>query len=96
MMASSVLSPFRRRPESSLDDYFDAVEHFAKVVGEDKVGIGSDMTVGQTSAFFDYIFRGRGAGRRLLDLGDDHHLSDFSGLSEFSRIPVGLRSRGLE
>ena len=51
--------------DSTLDDCAAAMEYVIDLVGEERVGIGTDWVQGQDKAFFDYLGRDHGVGRQL-------------------------------
>ena len=53
-------------PNTTVDDCLDGIEHFIGVVGEDLVGIGTDFTQDQDTAFFNYLGSDKGNGRRVV------------------------------
>lgn len=56
-------------PAATLDDYLEAVEHVFDLVGEERVGIGTDFTQDQPDDFFHWLRFDKGYGRELVDLG---------------------------
>jgi len=56
--------------DSTLADYFDALEYAIDLVGEDHVAVGTDITEGHGRAFLDWTMRNRGDGPALVDVGD--------------------------
>ena len=53
--ATCIRTFLRNGPESTLDDYIDAIDHLVNLVGVDHVGIGTDFTQDQTASFWRYI-----------------------------------------
>ena len=58
--ANAFPSHLRNQFESTLQDYVDSIEDLIGRIGIDHVGIGTDYTQGQDSAFFDWIFSQQG------------------------------------
>ena len=57
---------------STVEDVLDGFEHMINLVGEDQVGIGTDFTQGQDTAFFHYLRSDKGLGQvpcRTADSG---------------------------
>ena len=80
--------------DSSLDDYLDAIEHVIKVIGEDQVGIGTDMTQDYDKTFFDWITHDKGTGRKLIDFGEIKNPPGFQRLGEFPNLTTTMIKRG--
>jgi membrane dipeptidase len=79
----TALSWFLRGGEdSTLDDYFDALDYAVNLIGEDHVAIGTDITEGHGRAFLDWTMRNRGDGPSLVDVGD---------MVDGFPMPLGLR-----
>jgi membrane dipeptidase len=55
--------------QSTVDDCLDGIEHFVSILGEDHVGIGTDFTQDQDTAFFAYLGADKGTGRRVVSSG---------------------------
>ncbi|BCM86731.1 membrane dipeptidase [Methylobacterium indicum] len=83
-----------RGKESTVDDYIEAVEYTIKLVGEERVGLGTDLTQDQPPAFFDWINRDKGDGRKLVDFGEALELGGYCRSSEFPNITAAMERRG--
>jgi len=91
----TMFPPFLPRgADSSLDDYIDAIEHTLNVVGEEAVGIGTDMTQEQPATFFDWITHDKGTGRKLTEFGEIRNPPGFQRLGEFPNLTAALERRG--
>ncbi|NQT93274.1 MAG: membrane dipeptidase [Lentisphaerae bacterium] len=55
--------------DSTIDDVVEAFEHVIDLVGEDRVGIGTDFIQGHGPDFFHWITHDKGYGRKLIDVG---------------------------
>ena len=56
--------PFLKRgPNSTIDDYVEAIAYVLSICGEENVGIGTDFTRGYGRPFFDWITHDKGYGR---------------------------------
>ena len=84
----------RRGPESTIDDYLDAVEHVLDVVGETRVGIGTDFTERHPPAFFDYITRDKGEARHLVDFGDVTYAEGLRSVADLPNLTRAMERRG--
>lgn len=90
----TVFPPFLKRgPSATIDDIVEAVEHVINVVGEDRVGIGTDFTQGHDKSFFDYITHDKGFGRKLTDFGNLTMPEGFRRLEDFPNLTAALETR---
>jgi len=78
--------------DSTIEDYIEALEYVVDLVGEDRVGIGSDFTQGRDTAFFDFITHDKGHGRKLVDMGDinKHKLKGLETLHDYPNLTSAL------
>jgi membrane dipeptidase len=85
-----------RGAESTVDDCVAAIEYVVDLVGEDRVGIGTDFTQGQDAAFFDWLSLDKGHGRRLIfrDWAVAPQPVGLQRLSEFSNLTAAMVRRG--
>lgn len=79
---------------ATLDDYVGAIEYVVNVCGEDSVGIGTDFTEGHDEAFFEWISRDKGYGRRLTNLGEIKNPVGIESVSKFGAISSAMERRG--
>jgi membrane dipeptidase len=79
---------------ATVDDYIAAIEHVIGVVGEDQVGLGTDLTQEQPPEFFGWINRDKGEGRKLVDFGEALELGGFTRSSDFPNITAAMERRG--
>ena len=84
----------RRGADSTIEDYLDAIEHTINLIGEEAVGIGTDMTQEQPAAFFHWITHDKGNGRKLVDFGTALELDGFRRLRDFPNLTAGMERRG--
>jgi membrane dipeptidase len=82
--------------ESSVDDCVAAIDYVVDLVGEDRVGIGTDFTQGQDAAFFDWLSLDKGHGRRLIvrDWDVAPQPIGLQRLSEFPNLTEAMVRRG--
>jgi membrane dipeptidase len=83
-----------RGAASSVEDYVDAIDHVLNIAGEEQVGVGTDMTQEQPPAFFDWITRDKGNGRRLVEFGEALELDGFRRLRDFPNLTAAMERRG--
>jgi membrane dipeptidase len=84
----------RRGPDSTIDDLLDAAEHVIDLVGETRVGIGTDFTEGHPQAFFDYITHDKGGGRKLVDFGEITFAEGLRSVADLPNLTLAMQRRG--
>jgi membrane dipeptidase len=91
----TMFPPFLKRgAHSTMDDIVEAIEHVANVVGEDRVGIGTDFTQGHGDEFFRYLTHDKGDGRKLTDFGSVQMPEGFQRLEDFPNLVPALERKG--
>ena len=87
----TMFSPFLRRgPNATVDDYLEAIEYVIDLIGEDRVGIGTDYTQGYTTDFFDWITHDKGRYRRLTDFGTVVNPEGLRTIGEFPNLTSAM------
>ena len=68
------------------------------VMGEEKVGVGTDFIQDQSDAFMEWICRDKGDGRLLVDLGmpstNRITVAGFDKIGEYPNLTVAMERRG--
>ena len=59
--ATSISTFLRRGPDSTLDDFIDAIDHLVQLAGIEHVGFGTDYTQDQPGSFWRYIGANQGS-----------------------------------
>ncbi|MGU3386697.1 dipeptidase [Methylobacterium sp. D53M] len=91
----TMFPPFLKRgPDSTVDDYVEAIEYVLNLCGEDKVGIGTDFTQGYGRPFFDWITHDKGYGRRLTDFGEVINPEGLRTIGEWPNLTAAMERRG--
>ncbi len=91
----TMFPPFLRRgSQATLADYVEAIEYVLGIVGEDRVGIGTDFTQGHGPAFFDWITRDKGDGRRLVEFGAIVNPAGLRELKDYPNLTAALLQAG--
>ena len=91
----TMFPPFLARgPQSTVDDYVEAIEYVSNLVGEDQVGIGTDFTQGYGQPFFDWITHDKGYARRLTDFGEVINPEGLRTIGEFPNLTAAMQRRG--
>ncbi|QQP90657.1 dipeptidase [Skermanella sp. TT6] len=81
-------------PASTVDDYVAAIEYVIGLIGEDRVGVGTDFTQGYGKPFFDWITHDKGNGRKLTDFGEVVNPAGFREIADFPNLTSAMERRG--
>jgi membrane dipeptidase len=81
-------------PASTVDEYVAAIGYVIDLIGEDRVGIGTDFTQGHGPAFFDWITRDKGDGRRLTEFGEVTNPAGFRTIGEYPSLIRAMERAG--
>lgn len=85
-------------PKATLDDYMDQIEHVAQVVGEDNIGIGTDMARNLTPELagdlIEYGIRDKGYARKLLEFGEITYPKGLRSCAEYPNLLPLMEKRG--
>ncbi|MCK4624866.1 MAG: dipeptidase [Phycisphaerae bacterium] len=91
----TMFAPFLKRGgDSTVADFVEAIEYVIDLVGEDRVGIGTDFTQGHGPDFFDWVTRDKGTGRKLLDTGNIYSPRGLETLRDYPNLTDALVSAG--
>jgi membrane dipeptidase len=91
----TMFPPFLKRgPQSTIDDYVEAIEYCLDIAGEDQVGIGTDFTQGYGREFFDWITHDKGYGRKLTDFGDVINPEGIRTIGDMPNLTAAMEKRG--
>ncbi|QTL04166.1 dipeptidase [Aquabacter sp. L1I39] len=91
----TMFPPFLEKgPNSTIDDYVAAMDYVMNLVGEDKVGVGTDFTQGYSKPFFDWITHDKGYGRKLTDFGAVINPEGFREIADFPNLTAAMEKRG--
>jgi membrane dipeptidase len=81
-------------PESTVDDYVAAIDYVINLVGDDRVGIGTDFTQGQDRAFFDYLNHDKGRWRPLVEFGSVINPEGIRTIGEYPNLTRAMERAG--
>jgi len=97
----TMFPPFMAKgPDSTIDDYVQAIEHVMNVAGEDQVGIGTDFAQRsdvRPSYWPDhpgYFTNDKGYARRLTDFSNSRLPPDFQSLADYGNLTTAMERRG--
>ena len=92
----TMFSPFLKNgPNSTIEDYVEAIQYVINIVGEDAVGIGSDFTQGYDKGFYDWISHDKGSYRKLTDFGTVMNPLGLRTIGEFPNLTQSLQAAGM-
>ena len=91
----TMFPPFLRKGvNSTVDDYIEAIDYVVSLVGEDRVGIGTDFTQGHGQSFFEWVSRDKGTARRLVELGEIINPAGLRVIGELPNLTAGMQKAG--
>ncbi len=91
----TMFPPFLRRGvEATVDDYVEAIGYVIDLVGEDRVGIGTDFTQGYGPAFFEWLVHDKGEARKLVDFGDIVYPEGMRRIADFPKLTAAMLRAG--
>lgn len=80
--------------DSTVDDYVAAIEYIVNIVGEERVGVGTDFTQGYDRAFFDWITHDKGYGRKLTEFGEIINPKGMQTIGDFPNLTAAMQKAG--
>ncbi len=90
-------TPFMPKGDAStVEDVLDGYEHVIGLIGEDRVGIGTDFTQGQGVEFFEYLRSDKGFGRPLSEpmTKRPDNPKGLDGPAEYPNLTEAMMNRG--
>ena len=91
----TMFSPFLKKgPDSTVDDYVEAIDYVINLVGEDCVGIGTDFTQNHDQAFFEWITHDKGVARKLTEFGEIKNPEGIGRISEMPNLTTAMQRAG--
>ena len=91
----TMFPPFLRKgPQSTVDDYVEAIDYVVNLVGEDCVGIGTDFTQDHDESFFDWITLDKGYARRLTRFGEISNPKGVQRIGELPNVTAAMQRAG--
>ena len=77
--------------EATVDNYVEAIDYIVNLVGEDRVGIGTDFTQGYGREFFDWITHDKGNGRKLTEFGEIINPEGMRTIGDFGNLTAAMQ-----
>ena len=91
----TMFPPFLARgTEATLVDVVAAIDYVIALIGEDCVGIGTDMTQGYGDDFFEWITRDKGYARKLTEFGEISFPDGFASLADYPALTAAMLASG--
>lgn len=91
----TMFPPFLKRGnDSTVDDYVEAIDYIVNLVGEDRVGFGTDFTMGYGSRFFEYLNRDKGTGRQLTEIWEVEFPKGLKSIADFPNLTAAMQRAG--
>jgi membrane dipeptidase len=88
----TMFSPFLKKgPNSTVDDYVEAIDYVVNLVGENCVGIGTDFTQNHNQAFFEWITHDKGTARKLTEFGEIKNPEGIRTISEMPNLTAAMQ-----
>ena len=88
----TMFPPFLKRGnDASVDDYVEAIDYIVNLVGEDRVGFGTDFTMGYGTKFFEYLNRDKGVGRQLTEIWEVDFPDGLESIADFPNLTAAMQ-----
>ena len=93
----TMFAPFLARgADSTIEDFVEAIEYVIDLIGDERVGIGTDFTQGHGLDFFDWIGRDKGTRRKVVEVGEVFTPKGLETLSDYPNLTDALVKAGWE
>ena len=91
----TIFPPFQPKgTDSTIDDFVAVVEYMVDLLGEEHVGIGTDMSQGQPWSWQEWLMHDKGNGRRLTTFGELTFPRGIEQISDFPNLTSAMARRG--
>jgi membrane dipeptidase len=80
---------------STVDDMADTVAYVMNIVGEDSIGIGTDLIPGQSRKFLDFVSHEGGTGRKVMDYTVGPEIKGFEDFRGYENLRRLLAKKGV-
>lgn len=84
----------KRGNSATIHDYVEAMEYVIDLIGEDRVGYGTDFTQGYGGEFFDYLGRDKGYARMVVRGADPVFPEGMRSLADTPNLTRTMLDRG--
>ncbi|MGR3432930.1 MULTISPECIES: dipeptidase [Roseobacteraceae] len=79
---------------ATVDDYVAAIDYIVNLVGEERVGFGTDFTMGYGSKFFEYLNRDKGYARQLTEIWEVEFPDGLGSIADFPNLTAAMERVG--
>ena len=91
----TMFAPFMKRGiDSTVADYVEAIEYVIDIVGEERVGIGTDFVQGHGPEFLHWITHDKGYARKLVEVGDVYTPRGMEALRDYPNLTAAMVEAG--
>ncbi|MSO75531.1 MAG: membrane dipeptidase [Alphaproteobacteria bacterium] len=91
----TMFPPFLKQgTAATVDDYVAAIDYVIAIVGEERVGIGTDFTQGHDQAFFEWITHDKGYARELTQFGEIVNPAGMRTIADFPNLTRAMARAG--
>lgn len=91
----TIFPPFLKNgTKSTIDDVIDVVGYMIDLLGEEHVGIGTDMSQGQPWSWQEWLMHDKGDGRRLTTFGDLIFPTGIERIADFPNLTDAMIRKG--
>lgn len=84
----------RRGNDSTIEDFVEAIEYVVDLIGDERVGYGTDFTQGYGPDFLDYLGKDKGYGRRVVPIADAVFPEGLEKIADTPNITATMLRRG--
>ncbi|WP_250527338.1 dipeptidase [Caballeronia sp. GAWG2-1] len=81
-------------PAATIDDYVVQIDHVANLLGEDNVGIGTDLAKNLTHELIEYGIRDKGYARQLTRFGEVTYPEGMRSCADYPNFYAAFERRG--
>ncbi len=80
--------------DSTVDDYVSVIDYVINIAGEDSVGVGTDFTQDQDTAFFDWLTQDKGYAREIVHFDPIQNPERIRRIGDFPNLTAAMKSAG--
>ncbi len=83
-----------RGTDATVDDYVEAIDYVINLVGDDRVGFGTDFTQDYGRDFFDWLNHDKGYGRKLVEFGEVINPEGMRRIRDYPNLTAAMDKAG--
>ena len=80
--------------DSTISDLLSVIQYLVDLLGEDKIGIGTDFTQDYQEDFFDTISHDKGYARKLVEFGSTESPKELKRIGDFPNLTTAMLKEG--